>query len=84
MREVAEVYGKRGFASYPSISSIEQFLTRGGPGARGIVYGGRGPGELAHFFNAVNQGGDVVFIDATTGGLANTQGYSFFQMMRTE
>lgn len=83
MSEVAEVYGNRGFASYPSLNSISQFMGRAGPGARGIVYGGRVGGEMGHFFNVVNQNGSVVFIDGTTGAYANPVGFTFFQTMRT-
>jgi len=83
MSEVAQVYGNRGMASYPSLASIADFMARAGPGARGIVYGGRANGELAHFFNVVNNNGNVVFIDGSTGQIANTLGFTFFHMMRT-
>ncbi len=83
MSEVAEVYGNQGMASYPSLASIVNFMSRAGDGARGIVYGGRANGELAHFFNVVNNNGNVVFIDGSTGKIADTLGFTFFQMMRT-
>jgi hypothetical protein len=83
MGEVAEVYGNRGFASYPSLNSITEFMGRAGPGSRGIVYGGRAGGEMGHYFNVVNQNGRVIYIDATEGAFADPTGFSFFNMMRT-
>ena len=82
-RQVAESYGQLGFSTYPSATSIEQSLLRAGDGARGIVLGGRGAGEIGHFFNAVNQGGGVVFLDAQIGAVANTEGYQSFGFLMT-
>jgi len=81
--EVAEVYGKLGFSSYPSAASIEQALLRAGDGARGIVLGGYGPGQVGHFFNAVNQGGTVVFLDSQIGAYASTSGFQSFGFLMT-
>lgn len=81
--QIAQVYGMRGFASYPSLASIEQALLRAGDGARGIVYGAFRDGELAHAFNAVNQGGKVAFLDAQVGTLADTSKMVYFEFLMT-
>lgn len=83
MKEVAETYGQKGFASYPSAESIGAFIERAGPGARGIVYGHQTGEELGHFFNVVNQNGKAVFLDGSVGSVANTSVYSTFAMVRT-
>jgi hypothetical protein len=83
VHEVAEAYGKKGFADYPSLRSIELALLRAGPGARGIVLGNRSGGALGHFFNAVNQRGAVVFLDAQVGTVANTEGFASFEFLLT-
>ena len=82
-RQVAEVYGQLGLSSYPSAAAIAQSLLRAGDGARGIVLGTRGIGEVGHFFNAINQGGNVVFLDAQIGGFAATSGYQSFGFLMT-
>lgn len=54
-----------------------------GPGARGIVFGSRGSGEVGHVFNAVNQGGTVRFLDGQIGGAASFEGFTEFFLLRT-
>jgi hypothetical protein len=71
------------FRSVAGREEIEQILADAGPGARGIVYGFRGPGMLAHFFNAANQGGAINFIDFQIGGEASFEGYNGFQFLLT-
>jgi filamentous hemagglutinin len=58
-------------------------LSAAGPGARGIVFGSRGSGEVGHVFNAVNQKGVVRFLDGQTGQAASLEGYKSFQLLRT-
>lgn len=54
-----------------------------GPGARGIVFGGRGA-DVGHFFNVANQRGVVRFLDGQAGGAADlSAGYSSFWLLRT-
>ncbi len=57
-------------------------LEQAGPGARGIVFGGR-TGDVGHVFNAVNQGGRIRFLDPQTGGQASFSGYDSFKFLWT-
>lgn len=53
-------------------------------GARGIIWGYRGPNKMGHFFNGVNQNGTIRFLDGQTGGQANwNDGYRQFRFMWT-
>lgn len=52
-------------------------------GARGIVFGSRGPGETGHMFNVVNQNGTVRFLDGQTGKPADLGGYTSLHLLRT-
>ena len=54
-------------------SHAEQILALAdmGPGGRGIIYGGRGPGQAGHVFNGVNQKGTIRFLDGQSSGTAN-------------
>ena len=63
--------------------SIRLELFEAGPGARGIVFGSRGPGVPGHVFNGVNQNGTVRFLDGQSGGPANWKGYTGFRFIRT-
>jgi hypothetical protein len=64
-------------------SAIEALMLGAGPGARGIVFGSRGAGEVGHVFNAVNQGGTIRFLDGQIGGAASFQGFTEFFFLRT-
>lgn len=61
---------------------IQQLLLDAEPGARGIVYGSRGP-DPGHVFKAVNQRGVVRFLDGQSGGPASFQGFDGFHFLRT-
>jgi filamentous hemagglutinin len=64
-------------------TGIAVTMEAAGPGARGIVFGTRGSG-IGHFFNVVNQGGVVRFLDGQAGGAANLgSGYNGFWLLRT-
>jgi hypothetical protein len=79
--ELEKVFGGK-FASVSGRPEIEKILLDAGPGARGIVFGGRG-NQPGHVFNAVNQNGAVRFLDGQTGKPATFQGYSEFRLLRT-
>ena len=38
-----------------AVSAIESDMLAAGSGARGTVFGSRGPGQVGHVFNVVNQ-----------------------------
>lgn len=59
-------YGGR-FGAPTTKSSIEQQMLSAGDGARGIVFGSRGPNEAGHVFNVVNKKGVVRLLDGQTG-----------------
>ncbi len=67
-------YGRQ-FARVTGPSAIETELLNAGPGARGIIFGSRGPGQVGHVFNGVNQAGVVRFLDGQTGTVASFQGF---------
>jgi Papain fold toxin 1, glutamine deamidase len=67
-------FGAR-FSTAISSTGIEQRLLTAGNGARGIVFGSRGPGEVGHVFNVVNQNGVIRFLDGQTGRPAVLNGY---------
>jgi hypothetical protein len=75
-------YGGR-FSNAMSSSTIEQQMIDAGAGARGIVFGARGPGEVGHVFNVINQNGTVRFLDGQVGAAANLNGYTNFHLLRT-
>ena len=67
-----------------SAVDIVNQMTAAERGARGIVFGKRGPGVPGHFFNVVNQKGTVRFIDAQKGTAADlNNGYKQFWLLRT-
>ena len=77
-----KTFGGR-FGAPSSIGSISEALSAAGPGARGIVFGSRGSGEVGHVFNVVNQNGVVRFLDGQTGRAASLEGFKNFQLLRT-
>ncbi|MEU9381263.1 RHS repeat-associated core domain-containing protein [Streptomyces sp. NPDC048279] len=73
-RALEKHYGST-FKATSGRDGIAGELLRRGPGSRGIVYGfdTDGAGNIpypGHFFNAVNDGGNVKFLDGQTGGYA--------------
>lgn len=75
-------YGGR-FGSATTDGGIEQQTLNAGDGARGIVFGYRGPNEAGHVFNVVNQNGVVRFLDGQTGAPATFHGYKSFHLLMT-
>ncbi|WP_180268865.1 DUF6531 domain-containing protein [Streptomyces sp. Ru87] len=64
-----------------NLSSIVENVSKGGPGARGIVLGSKG--ASGHAFNVVNVGGDVVFLDGQVGHASHITKWRNFFFMRT-
>jgi hypothetical protein len=79
---VEGIYGGQ-FARIGGQAAIEAQLLNAGNGARGIVFGSRGPGQVGHVFNAVNQRGTVRFLDGQSGAAASFEGYSEIFFLRT-
>jgi Papain fold toxin 1, glutamine deamidase len=71
------------FGAASTNSGIEQQMLKAGDGARGIVFGSRGPDEGGRVFNVVNQNGKVRFLDGQTGKPAVFDGYQSFHLLKT-
>ena len=71
------------FGTPTSSSSIAAELGNAGSGARGIVFDSRGPGEVGHIFNVVNQDGVIRFLDGQTGRPATFDGFVNFRLLWT-
>ena len=72
------------FGARTNFEGITQTMADAGSGARGIVFGSRGEGEVGHVFNVVNQNGTIRFLDGQTGRAAETAGYESFRLLRTD
>jgi filamentous hemagglutinin len=82
IRVLEQHYGSR-FGPATTNVGIEQKMLEAGNGARGIVFGSRGPNEAGHVFNVVNQNGVVRFLDGQTGSAATFSGYQSFHLLMT-
>jgi filamentous hemagglutinin len=71
------------FGSPTSSSVIAADLQNAGSGAQGIEFGSRGPGEVGHVFNVVNQNGVIRFLDGQTGKPATLDGFVNFRFLKT-
>ena len=80
---VLETHYGSSFGSASTTNDIAQQLLSAGNGARGIVFGSRGAGNVGHVFNVVNQNGIIRFLDGQTGKVANLNGYTSFHLLRT-
>ena len=71
------------FAPVSGPMEIGSILSRSGNGASGVVFG-QGTG-MNHVWNAVNQGGNIRFLDGQIGGLGvqNFDNFSGFQFLLT-
>ncbi|MFB6519605.1 RHS repeat-associated core domain-containing protein [Streptomyces sp. NPDC056401] len=75
------------FSATTGRDGIARDLLERGDGARGIVYGfvtdETGAIGYGHFFNAVNDGGNVKFLDGQAGGYANLDDWEYMDFMYT-
>lgn len=75
------------FTPAQSLDDIASVFGEFGPGARGVVFADRGPGQVGHVFNVVvNQRGAVRFWDgqSTTRPTLENQGYKEFRWLRSD
>jgi filamentous hemagglutinin len=77
-----EMFGGE-FSSTMTEEQISQQLLSAGNGARGIVFGYRGAGNIGHVFNVVNQNGVIRFLDGQTGKPAQFGGFDSLHLLRT-
>ncbi len=75
-------FGKK-FVAVASKSEIVKEMMKAGPGARGIIYGDPGLGQVGHVFNVINHKGVVRFIDGQAGEVATFSGYGRLKLLRT-
>nr|WP_280923760.1 toxin glutamine deamidase domain-containing protein [Streptomyces aureus] len=85
-RALEKRYGST-FKATSGFDGISGELLRKGDGARGIVYGfdTDGAGNIpypGHFFNAVNDGGNIKFLDGQMGGYAVDE-WEYYDFMYT-
>ncbi|AWH88634.1 DUF637 domain-containing protein [Limnobaculum parvum] len=71
------------FKYVSSSKDITQQMINEGSGARGIVFGSYGPGQVGHVFNVVNQNGTIRFLDGQIGKSADLSQFKSFQLLRT-
>jgi RHS repeat-associated protein len=76
------MYGGK-FEPMGSTGAITEALKKAGSGATAIIFGSRGPNQVGHVFNAVNQNGVIRFLDGQTGREAVTNGFNALHMLRT-
>lgn len=82
--EVAAYFPGSHWSPAAGVADIEATMRGAGTGTRAIVFGTRGPGELGHFFNVVNQDGTIRFLDGQTARAADLEaGYRTFYLLRT-
>jgi hypothetical protein len=72
--QLERVFG-RDFTHNLSAQQIEALLSEAGPGSRAIVYAHKGDPTNGHFFNAVNQGGTVRFLNGQAGTAQDVAGF---------
>ena len=71
------------FSGTVTVENITELMISAGSGARGIVFGSYGPGQVGHVFNVVNQNGVIRFLDGQTGTVANLEHFETFHLLRT-
>lgn len=68
--------------------SITAEIASAGPGARGIVYGGRGSPTkplVGHYLNVINQSGTVRYLDGQSGEVVeDLSEFTWFGLLRTQ
>jgi filamentous hemagglutinin len=79
---LSKFYGGSPWIPTTGPQGISTIMTNAGAGSRAIVFGTRGA-EMGHFFNVVNQGGAIRFLDGQIGGAADLGGYDGWYIMFT-
>lgn len=64
-------------------NDIERAMKSAGDGTRGIVFGEVPNRDFGHFFNVVNDGGVVRYLDGQPGVATSPAGYSRFWLLPT-
>ncbi|WP_442818919.1 toxin glutamine deamidase domain-containing protein [Streptomyces sp. NBC_01235] len=57
-------------------------LLKAGNGSRGVIFAWQEGADVGHFFNAVNHGGNVKFLDGQAGGYADMD-WDHWEFMHT-
>jgi RHS repeat-associated protein len=84
MTDLAAYFNGRFYFSGNTVRALEADVAAAGDGARGIVFAQR-EGALGHFFNAVNDGGTIRFLDEFPNrpALLDGQGFTRFHLLKT-
>ena len=83
-QNLASHYGTSWSPMMSTVQDVEAAMKQLPPGSRAIIVGAPpGQNAVGHFYNAVNQGGAVRFIDGQIGGVPNTAPFTRFYLLRT-
>ncbi|MFF4316936.1 toxin glutamine deamidase domain-containing protein [Streptomyces sp. NPDC001507] len=63
-------------------AGVANELLKAGDGARGVIFAWNEGADIGHFFNAVNHGGNVKFLDGQAGGYADMD-WDHWELMHT-
>ncbi|WP_051970337.1 RHS repeat-associated core domain-containing protein [Kitasatospora azatica] len=78
-----ENYFGRVFYYTEGVKDIRQQMTALGYGARGVIFAENDASEIGHFFNVVNDGGRIKFLDYQSESYANLGTWDRFYLMVT-
>lgn len=62
---------------------LQTMMLEKGPGSRAIVFGSRGPGEVGHYFNVINDDGTIEILDAQTHQPVDLKEFHDFSVLQT-
>lgn len=80
---LSDHYNKQWSPVVRAPADIEAVMRHAGPGSRGVVLGARPVGSVGHFFNVVNDGGTIRFLDGQGGEVAQLGEFNRFWVLRT-
>jgi hypothetical protein len=81
--DLTAVYEKPWSGSMADPAEMAAAMRDAGPGSRAIVFGQSSSAEIGHFFDVVNDGGTIRFLDGQSGTTAAMAPYDRFWLLRT-
>ena len=81
--DLTAVYDKPWSGAMTDPAQMAAAMAEAGPGSRAIVFGQSNSQQVGHFFNVVNDGGTIRFLDGQTGTTAAMTPYNTFWLLRT-
>jgi hypothetical protein len=79
LSQLERVFGSE-FSHNLTAQEIKAMLSEAGPESRAIIYAHKGHPESGHYFNAINQGGTVRFLNGQMGTAQDLTGFVDGQM----